>query len=156
MRPPLLPSGVARDHRHKTVPRLPRAVPHVFGLRSGSDLLCMPRLPVRPIASHDERASEERYSLPRSETCPWAYATGASRRPIPRRERGPRRRNAGSSMVRLLLVHSPGMRPSGPAVSKDSYISLRYLSEDSEKATKLFESPSPESVVAASGEGPDS
>jgi len=58
-------------------------------------------------------------------------------------------------MVRLLLVHSPGMRPSVPAVSKDSYISLRYQSEDSEKATKLFESPSPESVVAASGEGPD-
>jgi len=59
-------------------------------------------------------------------------------------------------MVRLLLVHFLGMRPQGPAVSKDSYISLRYLSKDSEKATKLFESPSPESVVAASGEGPDS
>jgi len=42
------------------------------------------------------------------------------------------------------------------AVSKDSYISLRYQRKDSEKATKLFESPSPESVVAASGEGPDS
>ena len=42
------------------------------------------------------------------------------------------------------------------ARSKDSYISLRYQPEDSEKATKLFESPSPESVVAASGEGPDS
>src|SRR5207247_9409013 len=41
------------------------------------------------------------------------------------------------------------------ARSKDSYISLRYQPEDSEKATKLFESPSPESVVAASGEGPD-
>ena len=41
------------------------------------------------------------------------------------------------------------------AVSKDSYISLRYLSKDSAKATELFESPSPESVVAASGEGPD-
>src|SRR5213596_1605377 len=41
------------------------------------------------------------------------------------------------------------------ARSKDSYISLRYQLEDSEKATKLLESPSPESVVAASGEGPD-
>ncbi len=44
----------------------------------------------------------------------------------------------------------------GPAVSKDSYISLRYQLKDSEEATKLFESPSPESVVAASGEGLDS
>jgi hypothetical protein len=42
------------------------------------------------------------------------------------------------------------------AKSKDSYMALRYLLKDSEKATKLFESPSPESVVVAFGEGPDS
>jgi len=60
-------------------------------------------------------------------------------------------------VVRVLLRISPWNGESiGPAVSKDSYISLRYQSKDSEKATKLFESPSPESVVAASGEGPDS
>jgi hypothetical protein len=34
-------------------------------------------------------------------------------------------------------------------------MALRYLLKDSEKATKLFESPSPESVVVAFGEGPD-
>jgi hypothetical protein len=42
------------------------------------------------------------------------------------------------------------------ARSKDSYMALRYLLKDSEEATKLFESPSPESVMAASGEGSDS
>jgi hypothetical protein len=41
------------------------------------------------------------------------------------------------------------------AVSKDSYMARRYLFEDSAEATTLFESPSPESVVAAFGEGPD-
>ena len=60
-------------------------------------------------------------------------------------------------MVRVLLIRSPlECENGGTAVSKDSYISLRYLSKDSEKATKLFESPSPESVVVAFGEGPDS
>ena len=42
------------------------------------------------------------------------------------------------------------------AGSKDSYISLRYLFEDSVKATELHESTSSESVVAAFCEGPDS
>jgi len=54
-----------------------------------------------------------------------------------------------------LLIRPFYFGRTGTAGSKDSYISLRYLSKDSEKATKLFESPSPESVVAASGEGPD-
>jgi len=39
--------------------------------------------------------------------------------------------------------------------SKDSYSPLRYLSEDSAKAMKQGEPISPESVVAAFGEGPD-
>jgi hypothetical protein len=34
-------------------------------------------------------------------------------------------------------------------------MALRYQLEDSEEATKLSESPSPESVMAAFGEGPD-
>jgi hypothetical protein len=40
-------------------------------------------------------------------------------------------------------------------MSKDSYISLRYQLEDSAKAMNYIEPKSPESVVAASGEGPD-
>jgi hypothetical protein len=35
-------------------------------------------------------------------------------------------------------------------------MALQYQLKDSAKATKLFESPSPESVMAAFGEGPDS
>jgi hypothetical protein len=56
----------------------------------------------------------------------------------------------------VLAAHRPphGLRKE-TAKSKDSYMALRYLLKDSEKATKLFESPSPESVVVAFGEGPD-
>ena len=54
----------------------------------------------------------------------------------------------------IVDVHSRELSKKWPG-SKDSYISLRYLLKDSEEATKLFESPSPESVVAAFGEGPD-
>ena len=58
-------------------------------------------------------------------------------------------------MVRVLLIPALGQIGRETVVSKDSYSPLRYLLEDSAKATKLFESPSPESVVAAFGEGPD-
>ena len=58
-------------------------------------------------------------------------------------------------MVRVLLIPALGQIGTETVVSKDSYSPLRYLLEDSAKATKLFESPSPESVVAAFGEGPD-
>src|SRR5204862_6471322 len=103
MHPPLLPSRLARDHGHGAGPSLPDPAADVFRLRPRSDLLHLPWFPVRPAPPHDECASEERRVISRSHACPWADPAGSPDCPGPSRRRGAGRRNAGSSMVRLLL-----------------------------------------------------
>src|SRR2546425_432992 len=125
------------------------------GVRCRSDLLRLPWVAVRSDVARQEYQRQERRGVRRAFARPRSGESSDSGLRGPRRRRRAPRRHGGRPLVHLLLIPALGQIDKETVVSKDSYSPLRYLFEDSAKATKLFESPSPESVVAAFGEGPD-
>src|SRR2546428_11412787 len=125
------------------------------GVRCRSDLLRLPWVAVRSDVARQEYQRQERRGVRRAFAGPRSGESSDPGLRGPRRRRRAPRRHGGRPLVHLLLIPALGQIDRETVVSKDSYSPLRYLLEDSAKATKLCESPSPESVVAAFGEGPD-
>src|SRR2546422_11543722 len=124
------------------------------GVRCRSDLLRLPWVAVRSDVARQEYQRQERRGVRRAFAGPRSGESSDSGLRGPRRRRRASRRHGGRPLVHVLLIPALGQIDRETVVSKDSYSPLRYLLEDSAKATKLFESPSPESVWPLSAKAP--